>query len=528
MPATEVTPTYGFIIDNRRCIGCHACTVACKAEHGDPVGVQKTWVQYVDKGIFPEAARAFHVLRCNHCAEAPCVEICPTASLFARADGIVDFDPSRCVGCKACMQACPYDAITIDPRSGTATKCNYCAHRVDGGREPACSVVCPTSAILAGDTSPNGAGTLGPVIATERVAVRKPEKGTRPKLYYIEGDAAALDPSAAFRDGRTLWGSRAADGVDGGLDGHTPHGAARAGAADDHRALATVPATRGAPRRSYDIPQRHAGSWGWKVGAYLFTKSIAAGAFLVPALFAGLAPAELSMERALALGAPLALVALLVTGILLVADLRRPARFLWVMLRPQWHSWLVRGAYIIAAYGLVLLICCLAPGIAGGMRAATLLWTGGILAAMTAAYSGWLFGQAKGRDLWQSALSPIHLLVQALVAGSGALLIVSPRILSAVETALALLLALDAALVLLEVHGRHASADAARAARILRRGRRGWLLWLGVIAAGRGLAILLLLAGAPGGPAVAGLLALAGVLLWELLWVDAPQRLPLA
>ena len=81
-------------------------------------------------------------MRCNHCKDAPCVDICPTEALFTREDGIVDFDKDRCIGCKSCMQACPYDALYIDPETSTAAKCNYCAHRVDVGLEPACVNVC--------------------------------------------------------------------------------------------------------------------------------------------------------------------------------------------------------------------------------------------------------------------------------------------------------------------------------------------------------------------------------------------------
>ena len=134
---------YGFVIDNRLCIGCHACTVACKSEHDVPIGVNRTHVKYIEKGEFPKSTREFSVHRCNHCADAPCVEICPTTALYTRADGIVDFDNDRCIGCKSCMQACPYDALYIDPETNTAAKCNYCAHKIDGGYEPACVIVCP-------------------------------------------------------------------------------------------------------------------------------------------------------------------------------------------------------------------------------------------------------------------------------------------------------------------------------------------------------------------------------------------------
>ena len=116
-----------------------------------PVSVTRTYVKHVDVGVFPQARRAHQVTRCNQCAHAPCVTACPTTAMFKRADGIVDFDKSICIGCKACMAACPYDAIFINPEDHSAEKCNFCAHRIDVGLEPACVVVCPTQAILIGD-----------------------------------------------------------------------------------------------------------------------------------------------------------------------------------------------------------------------------------------------------------------------------------------------------------------------------------------------------------------------------------------
>ena len=81
---------YGFIIDNRKCIGCHACTTACKSEHQVAVGVNRTWVKQVEKGTFPNTRRLFSVMRCNHCTDAPCVDICPVQALYTREDGIID------------------------------------------------------------------------------------------------------------------------------------------------------------------------------------------------------------------------------------------------------------------------------------------------------------------------------------------------------------------------------------------------------------------------------------------------------
>ncbi|MGH2544134.1 MAG: 4Fe-4S dicluster domain-containing protein, partial [Ardenticatenaceae bacterium] len=142
---------YGFLIDHRKCIGCHACSTACKSENEVPLGVYRTWVKYVEKGTFPHTRRSFQVTRCNHCANPPCVRICPVTAMYQRADGIVEFDPAVCIGCKACLQACPYDAIYIDPDTGTAAKCHFCSHRTDIGLQPACVVVCPEEAIIAGD-----------------------------------------------------------------------------------------------------------------------------------------------------------------------------------------------------------------------------------------------------------------------------------------------------------------------------------------------------------------------------------------
>ncbi len=106
----------GVIIDNRKCIGRHACTAACKSEYDAPVGVNRTWVKYVEKGTFPATRRIFTVHRCNHCEDPPCLEICPVTSLFIQPDGIVDFDPRRCIGCKACLRAAPEDTLTMRPQ----------------------------------------------------------------------------------------------------------------------------------------------------------------------------------------------------------------------------------------------------------------------------------------------------------------------------------------------------------------------------------------------------------------------------
>ncbi|MEZ4899408.1 MAG: 4Fe-4S dicluster domain-containing protein [Saprospiraceae bacterium] len=199
---------FGFVIDNRKCIGCHACTTACKSEHQVPVGVNRTWVKQVEKGTFPNTRRLFSVMRCNHCTDAPCVEICPVEALFFREDGIVDFNKNRCIGCKSCMQACPYDALYIDPDTHTAAKCNYCAHRVDIGLEPACVNVCPEHAIISGDMDDPDT-EIAQLLSRQQVKVRKPEKGTVPNLFYIDADDASLNPALTDKSNDYFWNSQA-------------------------------------------------------------------------------------------------------------------------------------------------------------------------------------------------------------------------------------------------------------------------------------------------------------------------------
>src|SRR6266487_56365 len=194
------------VIDQTRCIGCHACTTACKSENEVPLSVTRTYVKSVDVGTFPQARRAFQVTRCNQCEDAPCVTACPTSAMFRRPDGIVDFDKQSCIGCKACIAACPYDAIFINPSDHSAEKCNFCAHRIDMGLEPACVVVCPTGAIVVGDLN-DGQSYVSQIMHRESVTVRRPEKETLPKLFYKGAHQAALDPIAARRPeaGLFMW-----------------------------------------------------------------------------------------------------------------------------------------------------------------------------------------------------------------------------------------------------------------------------------------------------------------------------------
>ena len=177
---------YGFAIDHRTCIGCHACTVACKTEHEIPVGQFRTWVKYVDSGIFPDSTRDFGVMRCNHCTDAPCVKICPTNALFKRDDGIVDFDTDALHRLQGVHAGLPVRRHLHRQADNTAAKCNFCAHRVDDGLEPACVTVCPTHSIWVGDLDDPESG-ISRLIAANQTAVRAPEQSTGPNVHLRRG-----------------------------------------------------------------------------------------------------------------------------------------------------------------------------------------------------------------------------------------------------------------------------------------------------------------------------------------------------
>jgi len=497
-------PRLGFAIDNRACIGCHACTVACKAEHNVPLGVNRTWVKYIEKGEFPQTRRFFNVQRCNHCADAPCVEICPVTSLYTRPDGVVDFDSSRCIGCKACMQACPYDALYLDPATLTAAKCNYCTHRIEAGYEPACVVVCPVEAIVSGDLD-DPESRIAKLAATQRVQYPKLEKGTNPKLFYVGGDSAALDPAAAPPGQNYLWS---------GNDGRISLPQLRR--ADDEAQRESL------ARRTYD-PNTKPMPWGWMVSAYVTTKAIAAGvAMIAVVLFAlGRISSVMPVDALL-----ISLSFLAATGALLVGDLKQPQRFLYVLLRPQWRSWLVRGAYIITAFGAVLTVSGLAAGL-GVSRGAQLAlgWVVFALAMAVAGYTALLFAQAKGRDYWQNPV-----LLVTMVADAGACGVVVASLLGWLgDDANAALVVTTGVLGLLlaaEHLPRHANRNAERAAKLMTHGALSPLFWLGAVDVGIVLPASVALAG---GPLVAtAVLIVAGIAIKNHLIVQAPQHVPLS
>jgi len=507
-------PQWAKIIDQTRCIGCHACTTACKAENEVPVGVSRTYVKSVDVGIFPEARRNFQVTRCNQCVDAPCVAACPTTAMFTREDGIVDFDKDRCIGCKACIAACPYDAIFINPEDHSAEKCNFCAQRIDMGLEPACVVVCPVEAIFVGDLN-DPTSKVAHTVGREPVQVRRPEKDTKPKLFYRGAHASTLDPIAAERPTGDIfaWAMQAPE------DAHHINSGAAPGMGSSSAAAII----------SYDVA--HNVPWDWRVGLYTWTKSIAAGVYTVLAVLVLLG--EVAADGALWLyGAPVAAgVFLAITGAVLVWDLEHPERFHYVLTKGRWGSWLVKGAVFLSIYAAVLGVhfgaaVLLGSGAAGIVRWATVL--GIPFSVLTGVYTAFLFAQAKARDLWQNPLLPPHHVVQSFLTGGAAALAMATVLEPGAVDALAVVVGVAAGANLLMIAGEtflpHPTAHARMAAHELTSGRFARWFRLGV--AGSVVALV-----APFVPVLAlpaAIVGLLGVWAFEHAYVQAGQSVPLA
>lgn len=182
---------YAMVIDMRKCIGCHACSVACKSENAVPLGVWRNWVKQIEKGKYPNVRVSFLPRLCNNCDKPPCVQVCPVRATWKRRDGIVVINPHICIGCRYCIMACPYDARYINPFKKIAQKCEWCVHRVDAGMAPACVVTCPTGALVFGNLN-DPDSEVARLLSTNPVEVLKPQHGTEPHVFYLYADRFAM------------------------------------------------------------------------------------------------------------------------------------------------------------------------------------------------------------------------------------------------------------------------------------------------------------------------------------------------
>jgi len=234
---TTHTPRWGMTVDVNRCVGCQTCTVACKHWNDTQPGVQWRKVLDVESGSFPDVERVFLVVGCQHCAEPPCVPVCPTGATKQRADGLVTMDYDTCIGCASCAVACPYQARTIahkhtwyygeetvqedavrhKEREGVAQKCTFCADKLDDGLAqgkvpgvdweytPSCAAACIASAITFGDFN-DPDSNVSELTANNSYFQMHAELGTDPQIKYLYETPAVpgRDPDAGDLDDERL------------------------------------------------------------------------------------------------------------------------------------------------------------------------------------------------------------------------------------------------------------------------------------------------------------------------------------
>ena len=381
------------------------------------------------------------------------------------------------------------------------------------------------------------------LVAKENVTVRKPEKGTKPQLYYVNGSSEMLVPAATDRNDNYVW-SEQISGVghfakyaderinesDRGslllqlaLENH-----AKSGTAIDQRAVDNVQKELSYyqdqnTQRVYDAPSKGV-LWGWQVPSYIWTKAIASGTFMILFLLEimGLTISDKVQIQALSTS----LVFLVFTALLLVADLDRPDRFLYVLLRPNWTSWLVRGAYIITAFSGIITLLIIGHWL--GWDLSWIKFPGFFFAFLSAIYSAFLFKQAKGRDYWQSPLLWMHMLIHALMAGTVILLIFGANSVKQLIGFLIGLISLNLILLVIETLVPHRSIDNRKTVFMMKRGY--FFLWFAAGILIGNLLPLLMIVGNHGTSItiLAGFLVLIGIFLTEYVRVYAPQVVSLS
>jgi formate-dependent nitrite reductase membrane component NrfD len=449
------------------------------------------------------------------------------------------------------MQACPYDSIYLDPETNTAAKCHFCGHRLDVGLEPACVVVCPEHAILAGDLN-DPASEISQKLATAQATVRKPEQGTGPKLFYINGNDWSLHPTASPASGSYMWADKITEQNTSLYE--LPVVSLSNGKKSKSGESIRTPREQGMPlhgpiqiggrvaehmvQTAYNA--QHKIQWHWELPSYLVTKNIAGGLFMLLSLGIGSGVFPFDSLTFLVAGFT-AMIFMLLTVILLIKDLAQPKRFLNVLLRPQWKSWLARGAYIMVTFTAVAGLWWLLEAAAypGWLPTDFVMfirpfaaWITFPLALGIVVYSAFLLGQAEGRDMWQSPLLPFELLAQSFVVSSGVFLALNlfvalpANLTTFLSIVFPVSLAIDLLLMLANKFAMpFASEIAMLASREVTHGHYRNHFWWGGIALGHIVPLILFVLL----PVIAPLAALAsvvGLFFYEYAFILAPQRIP--
>jgi phenylacetyl-CoA:acceptor oxidoreductase subunit 1 len=398
-----------MVADLERCVGCQTCVAACR--HANATSPAEQWrrVLDVEAGIYPDVSRVFVPTGCQHCADPPCMHVCPTTATRQRADGIVTIDYDLCIGCAYCEVACPYQArfLTNEPhyaygaamrnetersdqnRVGVAQKCTYCVDRIDFGlanglipgidsrATPACANACIADALHFGDIDDSNSNVSR--LLREQPSFRMhAELSTDPSFHYIY--SAALEPAAAAASATT----------------------ARVGDNDQARNRAAQPAR-----------QEH---WNWKAAGNFICGGMGAG-LLIFASLTSLLYGEVNPAGWIAL-------ALIALGLFLVLlKIGRPLRSIYVLRQPQ-RSWMAREAWLaIVLFALAAL--------ALWFRVPALL-VGAAIVAMAFLYSqAKILGEAKGIPAWREPRIVPLIVATGLAEGSGLFLVASTQLTTA-------------------------------------------------------------------------------------------------
>ena len=392
---------YGMTIDLNRCVGCQTCTVACKHANDTLPEVQWRRVLDVETGTFPDVQRLFLVTGCQHCAEPPCVPVCPTGATFQREDGLVAMSYDECIGCGYCAVSCPYQARTIvhdqrwfygqptqqeeavkhDDRLGVAQKCSFCVERIDeaeaSGRvpgldldvTPACSASCIAQAIQFGDFNDENSEVSKLVAEREHFQMHA-ELGTDPQVKY-------------------LYETPAVPGRDGGRK-EEPH--------DDPASALT-----GQLQTFWDL----------RAAANFSFGGFGAGLISMNWLITKLAQVSLpALDRfALLTGAVFIAIGLFCVFL----EIGRKSRFLYALRRPQ-SSWMTREIYVVALLYPSIVMAYLGAG--DGWRDAA-----GLLALLFLFCQGKILNLAKGVPAWRARSIPNLIITSGLLEGAGLLCI---------------------------------------------------------------------------------------------------------
>jgi formate-dependent nitrite reductase membrane component NrfD len=388
---------------------------------------------------------------------------------------------------------------------------------------------------------------IAQTLSEHDVKVRKKEKGTKPNLFYIDAEDVSLEPCHTDRSDSYIWNSQTtgvghfakfAESLTEGKDLKemakqlNPKLFSANEFTDKETRKTSVEVLMEKSKRVFDTPDKGM-LWGWEVSGYVWTKAISTGSFLVALCSLFILPLNEASEI-LMTGVLLGLVFLILTGALLVMDLDQPKRFFYVLLRPHWKSWLVKGGYSITFFGLFLSItgALIYMDMAFELLLPVICITA-LFALVTAIYTAFLFGQAKGRDLWQSPVLLWHMLIHSIMAGAAVFCLLSffmelsSTFIDHIHIALAGTILTNLLLMLIEFKLLKHTPDSKKALGMIASGRYKRSFWLGVLLIGNIIPLLLILSGSHLVISIAGLMVITGVYLTNHIWVEAPQRIPL-